>query len=223
MHFLARLTSCRLLLLALAALSSALPGCMGRPTPRAIPAAAVRPTSADTPLATLETSLGSIVVELFEDDAPNTVANFVSLAERGYYDGTCFHRVIRGFMMQGGDPNSRQSDPSTWGMGGPGYHIKDEPGIGRHRHDPGILSMANSGPNTGGSQFFILFGPASHLDGRHTIFGHVIDGLDVVKKFEAIGSDSRRGATQKSFPKLVSVRISRQRAHPYEPEKLTAQ
>lgn len=203
-----------------AVLCVALVGCAGEK--KAPARASVRlPTRGDTPLATLETELGSITVELFEDEAPNTVANFVSLAEAGYYDGTRFHRVIRGFMMQGGDPNSRADDHAQWGMGGPGWHIADEFGQGRHRHDgAGVLSMANSGPNTGGSQFFITFGPASHLDGRHTIFGQVVRGLDVVHRFEAIGSDSHKGRDQQSFPKLISVRVERKRPHAYAPEKL---
>ena len=214
--------SSRVLTAALAVALVGAAGCASRAKPVTVVHDVVTaPQSSDTPLGTFETSLGSITVELYEDEAPNTVANFVSLADAGYYDGTKFHRVIGGFMMQGGDPNTRESDQSQWGMGGPGWHIADETTSSRHHHDgPGVLSMANSGPNTGGSQFFILFAPASHLDGRHTIFGHVTQGMDVVRKFEAIGSNSRRGKAQKDFPKLLSVRVERKRPHAYAPEKL---
>ena len=122
--------------------------------------------------ATIRTSKGDIGVELFADDAPLTVENFVNLARSGFYDGTTFHRVIKGFMAQGGDPTGT-------GSGGPGYEFGDE--FSARRHDaPGVLSMANAGPNTNGSQFFITFAPTPHLDGRHTVFGRVVDGLDVL-------------------------------------------
>ena len=111
-------------------------------------------------------------VELFAADAPVTVENFVKLSRDGYYDGVTFHRVIPGFMAQGGDPTGT-------GSGGPGYTIPDE--ISDRCHDgPGVLSMANAGPNTGGSQFFITFVATPHLDGAHTVFGQVIEGMDVV-------------------------------------------
>ncbi|MGQ9813547.1 MAG: peptidylprolyl isomerase [Candidatus Roseilinea sp.] len=123
--------------------------------------------------ARIKTGKGDIVVELFADKAPKTVNNFVFLAREGYYDNTTFHRVIKPFMIQGGDPTGT-------GRGGPGYRFEDE----FHkdlRHDaPGILSMANAGPNTNGSQFFITHIPTPHLDNRHTVFGRVIEGMDVV-------------------------------------------
>ncbi|MDW8406929.1 MAG: peptidylprolyl isomerase [Anaerolineae bacterium] len=123
--------------------------------------------------ARLKTGKGDIVVELFADKAPRTVNNFVFLAREGFYDNTTFHRVIKPFMIQGGDPTGT-------GRGGPGYRFADE----FHkelRHDaPGILSMANAGPNTNGSQFFITHIPTPHLDNRHTVFGKVIEGMDVV-------------------------------------------
>ncbi len=139
--------------------------------------------------AQFDTSAGSFTIRLFAEEAPNTVANFVGLAEgtkpftdpatgkqatRPYYDGQIFHRVIDGFMIQGGDPLGQ-------GIGGPGYEFADEfhPKL---RHDKaGILSMANRGPNTNGSQFFITLAPTPHLDNRHAVFGEVVEGLDVVK------------------------------------------
>lgn len=122
--------------------------------------------------ATIRTSKGDIGVELFAADAPLTVENFVNLARSRFYDGTTFHRVIKGFMAQGGDPTGT-------GRGGPGYNFADE--FSTRRHDaPGVLSMANAGPNTNGSQFFITFAPTPHLDGRHTVFGRVVEGLDVL-------------------------------------------
>ena len=125
--------------------------------------------------ATIETNQGTIKVELFEDKAPKTTKNFIDLAQKGFYDGVVFHRVIDGFMIQGGDPTGT-------GRGGPGYKIDDE--FHRElRHDaPGILSMANAGPNTGGSQFFITLAPTPWLDRKHAIFGKVIDGMDVVER-----------------------------------------
>jgi cyclophilin family peptidyl-prolyl cis-trans isomerase len=123
--------------------------------------------------ATIATDLGDIVIELFADKVPTTVNNFVFLAREGYYDGVTFHRVIGGFMAQTGDPTGT-------GSGGPGYKFGDEfhPAL---RHDgPGVLSMANAGPGTNGSQFFITHGPTPHLDGRHSVFGRVVEGMDVV-------------------------------------------
>ncbi|MBW3612598.1 MAG: peptidylprolyl isomerase [Chloroflexi bacterium] len=123
--------------------------------------------------ATLKTEKGDIVAELYADRAPRTVENFVNLARAGFYDGTTFHRVINGFMAQGGDPTGT-------GTGGPGYQFDDEfhPEL---RHDaPGVLSMANAGPGTNGSQFFITHGPTPHLDDRHSVFGRVTEGMDVL-------------------------------------------
>lgn len=128
------------------------------------------------------TTLGDFTVELFADKAPATVGNFGDLAKKGYYDGVIFHRVIADFMIQGGDPTGT-------GRGGPGYTIADEfhPDL---RHDsPGILSMANAGPNTGGSQFFITVVPTPWLDGKHAIFGKVIDGYQVVEKISTVKTD----------------------------------
>jgi cyclophilin family peptidyl-prolyl cis-trans isomerase len=119
------------------------------------------------------TERGAFDVELFAADAPLTVENFVNLARGGFYDGTTFHRVIPGFMAQGGDPTGT-------GRGGPGYQFRDEFNPNRRHDGPGVLSMANAGPNTNGSQFFITFGPTPHLDGKHTVFGRVTGGMDVV-------------------------------------------
>ncbi|MEP6807333.1 MAG: peptidylprolyl isomerase [Chloroflexota bacterium] len=124
--------------------------------------------------ARLKTERGEIVVELFADDAPMTVENFVNLARAGFYDGTSFHRVIPGFMAQGGDPTGT-------GTGGPGYNFGDELSTKRRHDGPGVLSMANAGPNTNGSQFFLTFGATPHLDGRHTVFGRVTSGMDVLR------------------------------------------
>lgn len=121
--------------------------------------------------AVIEMDKGKIVIEFFAKDAPNTVNNFIELANKGFYNGLTFHRVIDGFMAQGGDPNGD-------GTGGPGYTIPDE--INSHKHLRGTISMAHRGPNTGGSQFFIVFEPQPHLDGVHTTFGQVIEGMEVV-------------------------------------------
>ena len=116
---------------------------------------------------------GDIVIELFDKEAPGTVQNFVDLINKGFYNGLRFHRVIPGFVAQGGCPNGN-------GTGGPGYTIKDELVDNPHKHERGALSMAHRGPNTGGSQFFIVYEPQPHLDGVHTVFGKVIEGMDVV-------------------------------------------
>ena len=122
-------------------------------------------------------SAGQIRLEMFESDAPNTVANFVKLAKEGFYDGLAFHRVIPGFMAQGGCPNSRDGARGMAGTGGPGYTINCE--INSKKHGPGALSMAHAGKNTGGSQFFIVHEAQPHLDGVHTVFGQTGD-MDVV-------------------------------------------
>jgi peptidyl-prolyl cis-trans isomerase B (cyclophilin B) len=123
-------------------------------------------------IANFDTDRGTIRVELAAAEAPLTVANFVNLAKRGFYDGLNFHRVIADFMIQGGCPEGS-------GRGGPGYRFEDETGNGL-RHERGVLSMANAGPNTNGSQFFITHVPCGWLDGKHTVFGKVVDGMDVV-------------------------------------------
>src|SRR5215475_12965122 len=125
--------------------------------------------------AKFETSMGNFTIELFEQQTPNTVGNFVKLAEKKFYDGVIFHRVIDGFMIQGGDPTGT-------GRGGPGYQFADEFHPQLKHNSEGTLSMANAGPNTNGSQFFITLGPTPHLDNRHSVFGKVVEGMDVVRK-----------------------------------------
>jgi cyclophilin family peptidyl-prolyl cis-trans isomerase len=163
----------------------------------------------DLPIAQVFTSKGPITLELYEDHAPNTVANFISLAESGYYDGTRFHRVLPKFMAQGGDPNSRDNADGQAGTGGPGYTIKDEhTGDDIRKHFAGSLSMAKTGaPNTGGSQFFLTHLPTPHLDGRHTVFGRIISGLDIARSIE-VNDD------------IVTIIITNKRDHAYVPEKI---
>ena len=151
--------------------------------------------------ATFKIESGEFKIELFDDDAPLTVENFVKLARSGYYDDTTFHRVLAGFMAQGGDPTGT-------GTGGPGYRFKDE--INARKHDsPGILSMANAGPNTNGSQFFITFVPTPHLDMAHTVFGKVTEGTrrGVEHQVERPGRRrlaGREGPDHRDRRKLVS-------------------
>lgn len=130
------------------------------------------------------TNKGVFVAEMFEDKAPLTTKNFIELVEKGFYDGIIFHRVIDGFMIQGGDPTGT-------GMGGPGYKIKDEFGEGLKHDDEGIMSMANAGPNTGGSQFFITLAPTPWLNGHHAIFGKIVEGMDVVRLIGVVPTDFR--------------------------------
>ena len=144
----------------------------------------------DLPQIQIETERGNITIELFEDDAPNTVANFISLAEQGYYDNLNFHRVIPDFMIQGGCPEGT-------GTGGPGYRFGDECMPNRRHDAPGVLSMANAGPGTNGSQFFITHGAQSHLDGKHTVFGKVTDGLDTVNAIQQGDGMNRMVVLQK--------------------------
>jgi len=132
--------------------------------------------------AIIDTTMGTIEVELFEDKAPVTTANFIKLSQQGFYNNVTFHRVIPNFMVQTGDPRGD-------GTGGPGYAIKDEFGPGLKHNQSGRLSMANSGPNTGGSQFFITTVPTPWLDGKHAIFGQVIKGQDVVDNISMVDRD----------------------------------
>ena len=133
-------------------------------------------------VAVIKTSEGEIVVELYPDVAPNHVENFKKLAKKGFYDGQCFHRVIKGFMIQGGDPNTKDAaKKSEWGQGGPGYTINAE--FNKKPHVRGTLSMARTpDPNSAGSQFFLCHGAPSFLDGQYTVFGQLIKGDDVLEK-----------------------------------------
>ncbi len=142
-------------------------------------------------VAVLETNYGTIVLEFFPEDAPGHVDNFKKLARKGFYDGTKFHRIIREFMIQGGDPNTKTENASTYGTGGPGYKIKAE--FNKRKHLKGTLSMARSAdPNSAGSQFFICLAPQPALDGQYTVFGQVLKGIDVV---DAIGAvELKKGA-----------------------------
>lgn len=140
--------------------------------------------------AIIKTSLGDIKVKFYTAESPKTVNNFLNLAKLGFYDGTKFHRIIKDFMIQGGDPISKTTDTSYYGTGGPGYKFADE--FNNHKLVEGSLAMANSGPNTNGSQFFIVTLDATPwLDGAHTNFGQVVSGMDVVKKIEAAETNAR--------------------------------
>ncbi len=164
---------------------------------------------------------GVIVLELYPDLAPETVSNFIDLAQSGFYDGTTFHRVLPGFMIQGGDPNSRDKDPGNDGDGGPGYTVPDEFSPAPHRR--GTVSMANTGsPNSGGSQFFIVQGDAPHLDGQHTVFGRVAAGIEVADAIAAAETDlhGRWGKPNRPLEDIVIERI--EILQPPEPPAHTA-
>ncbi len=150
------------------------------------------------PTAVFETNLGNFTVELYQDKAPTTVDNFIKLAEKKFYDATIFHRVIDGFMIQGGDPNGD-------GTGGPGYSIRDEFHKDLKHSEVGILSMANAGPNTGGSQFFITVAPTPWLDNHHTIFGKVISGMDVVMKISKVKTNPNDKPLEKVVVKTIRI------------------
>lgn len=155
------------------------------------------------PIASVKTNHGDIRIELFEDKAPITAKNFITLAEKKFYDGVIFHRVIDGFMIQGGDPTGT-------GRGGPGYQIKDEFHPELRHTDAGILSMANAGPNTGGSQFFITLAATPWLDNKHAIFGKVIEGMDVVRKIGKV----QTGAADRPSSNVVMERVRIEQSAP---------
>ncbi len=134
------------------------------------------------PLVEMKTERGTMTIELFQNDAPKTVENFLKLINQGFYDGLHFHRVLDDFVIQGGCPHSKKKGDRRAGTGGPGWTIKCETQNNPRRHGRGALSMAHAGKDTGGSQFFITHSPQPHLDGVHTVFGHVVDGLEVVDK-----------------------------------------
>lgn len=138
---------------------------------------------AKNPIAVFETNMGTFKAEIFKDKVPLTADNFLNLAKKGFYNNLTFHRIIDGFMIQGGDPKGD-------GTGGPGYEIKDEFHPQLKHSSKGMLSMANAGPNTGGSQFFITLAPTSWLDGKHAIFGKVTEGMEIVDKIGKVKTDS---------------------------------
>lgn len=152
------------------------------------------------PRITFETTHGTFTAELFADKAPLTAKNFLDLTQKGFYNGLKFHRIIADFMLQGGDPKGN-------GTGGPGYTIRDEFGPGLKHSTPGILSMANAGPNTGGSQFFITLVPTPWLDGKHAIFGKVVKGLDVIEKIGALPTNPRDEPLQPVVMQRVFVDV----------------
>lgn len=155
-------------------------------------------------VAVIETTLGSIELEFLDDVAPGHVKNFKDLANKGFYDGTTFHRVIPGFMIQGGDPNSKSEDRSMHGMGGPGYTIKAE--FNSTPHDRGVLSMARSqDPNSAGSQFFIVVKDSPFLDNQYTVFGKVIKGMDTVDKIVNVPRDPRDNPDERVEMKSVKI------------------
>ena len=154
--------------------------------------------AAGNPKATIETSKGTLVVELYRDKAPKTVENFITLAKKGFYDGIIFHRVIPGFMIQTGDPTGT-------GMGGPGYTFADEFSPDLKHTGPGILSMANSGPNTNGSQFFITLAATTWLDGKHSVFGKVVEGQSVVEAIASAPRNSSDRPLQEISMKRVTI------------------
>ena len=162
------------------------------------------------PRVKLETTKGDIIVELFEDHAPNTVANFITLVKKGFYDGTKFHRVLPHFMAQGGDPQGT-------GQGGPGYSIPDETTRKDYRnHFGGSLSMAKtSQPDSGGSQFFFTYKPTPGLDGRHTVFGRIIEGYDVLTELKRIDPENATLEEKENADKIVRATVLRDRGHEY--------
>jgi len=163
----------------------------------------------ELPQVLFKTSKGDVLIELYEDEAPNTVANFISLVENKHYDGLTFHRVIDGFMAQGGDPTGT-------GAGGPGYSIACECyAPNARRHQRGTLSMAHAGKDTGGSQFFLTFVATPHLDGKHTVFGQVVQGMENVDQL--MRRDPSRGGPS---DKIVEAVVVRKRNHEYVPKTL---
>jgi peptidyl-prolyl cis-trans isomerase B (cyclophilin B) len=160
--------------------------------------------ASDNEVAVIETTLGDIELELQNDIAPGHVKNFKDLAGKGFYDGTTFHRVIPGFMIQGGDPNTKSDDRSTHGMGGPGYTIKAE--FSSTPHTRGVLSMARSqDPDSAGSQFFVVVKDSSFLDNQYTVFGRVTKGMEVVDKIVSVPRDSKDNPDEKVEMKSVKM------------------
>lgn len=156
------------------------------------------------PRATIETNHGTITVELWDDVAPNHVENLLTLGEKGFYDGLGFHRILPGFVIQGGCPNTAEGSGGMPGTGGPGHNVKAE--FNDRMHEEGVLSMARSGdPDSAGSQFFICLGrdKCQHLDGEYTAFGKVVDGIDVVRAIAAVDIDPGSGAPTGEMPRMT--------------------
>lgn len=156
---------------------------------------------------TIKTEFGEITIELYSDDAPNTVENFKKLANSGFYDGLIFHRIVPGFVIQGGDPYTKDlSNKVNWGTGGPGWNVKAE--FNKNTHSRGILSMARSqDPNSAGSQFFIVLKDSKSLDGKYTVFGKVTSGMDAVDKLAAIRTDLSDAPIDIEKAKMIKVAI----------------
>jgi cyclophilin family peptidyl-prolyl cis-trans isomerase len=167
------------------------------------------------PVVRITTGKGELLCELFEDKVPNTVANMIELADSGFYKSMSFHRVIPGFMAQGGCPNSKEGATDMPGSGGPGYQFADEFHDSLKHTGRGILSMANSGPGTNGSQFFLCFAAAAHLDGKHSIFGKVVAGEQVLDRLEKLGTES---GTPKETVRF-NLEVVLKQDHPYAVKK----
>ncbi len=177
--------------------------CGGKKTESQQTESKMEPKATGEEVAVIETRLGSMTLEFFPDVAPNHVANFIKLAKEGFYNGTTFHRVIPGFMIQGGDPNSKDDDRSNDGSGGPGYTINAE--FNQKPHLRGTLSMARAmDPNSAGSQFFICAADVPHLNGSYTVFGQVIQGIETVDKIVNVPRDARDNPLE---PVPMSVKI----------------
>jgi peptidyl-prolyl cis-trans isomerase B (cyclophilin B) len=194
-----KLTLCCLLTLALAAVNI-----------RAEEKKETSPMSTSNEVAVIKTNEGEMVVQFWTDAAPKTIENFKKLARQGFYDGTIFHRIVKGFMIQGGDPNSKDpAKESSYGQGGPGYEIKAE--FNDHSHDRGVISMARGpNPDSAGSQFFICLAPVRRLDGQYTTFGKLIKGVDVLEKIgDTPVANNGMGEVSKPTKRIVieSVKI----------------
>ncbi len=175
--------------------------CLGA---RAADEPAAKPAETSAEVAVIKTSAGEMVISFWPDVAPNTVQNFIALAKQGFYDGTAFHRIIKGFMIQGGDPKTKDAKlAAEWGTGDPGYKIQAE--FNDRKHERGVISMARSAdPNSAGSQFFICLGAAPSLDHKYTAFGKLIKGEDVLKKL----GDTPVGASPQGEPSRPTERVA---------------
>jgi cyclophilin family peptidyl-prolyl cis-trans isomerase len=156
----------------------------------------------------ISTNFGDITFEFYPEDAPNTVENFKELSKRGFYDGLIFHRIVPGFVIQGGDPNTKDNtNRSKWGTGGPGWNIKAE--FNKKKHSRGVLSMARSqAPDSAGSQFFIVLKDSSFLDGQYTVFGRVTHGMDIVDRIASLKTDSADAPIDIDESKMIKVIVS---------------